>query len=77
MTTAACSAGYWGDGADGTPALPRTASPETGKLNTESRRSRRMSDSDNSVPLGWILLFVLLVLGAMVAAISFVGGSVF
>jgi hypothetical protein len=36
-----------------------------------------MADSDDSVPLGWILLFVLLVLGSMVAAIRFVGGSVF
>jgi len=36
-----------------------------------------MSDSDNSVPFGWILLFVLLVIGGMVLAINFVGGSVF
>ncbi len=36
-----------------------------------------MADRDNSVPLGWILLFVLLVIGSAIAAISFVGGSVF
>jgi len=36
-----------------------------------------MADSDNSVPLGWILLFILLVLGATAAAITFVGGSLF
>lgn len=36
-----------------------------------------MADRENSVPLGWILLFVLLVIGATYAAISFVGGGIF
>jgi hypothetical protein len=36
-----------------------------------------MAERDNSVPIGWILLFVLLVLGATYAAIVFVGGSIF
>ncbi len=58
-------------------AFPRTSSRETGSLNTESRQPTGMSDTDNSLPLGWILLFAVLALGGLVLAVNFVGGSVF
>lgn len=36
-----------------------------------------MADNDGSIPLWWIVFFLLLALGGAIGAINLVGGSIF